>query len=100
MSNSTDSPRDPKSFNAPGRQTLDDSDVGGVAQALLSLTRELWVVRDRLAVLEAVLSEKGIDVSEEIENFQPNEEMQKQLDEQAKIMVSRIVGSLNEGTNE
>lgn len=91
MSDSIDS----KDFNQPDRASLDNTDVGSVAQAVLTLTKELWVMRDRLAVLEAVLAEKGIDVSEDADRYQPNEEMQKQLDEQAKKLVVAILDALN-----
>jgi len=86
---------DPKSFNHPDRANLVGDDVASVGQAVLSLTKELWVMRDRLAVLEAVLAEKGIDVSDNIERYQPNDEMQKQLDEQSKTLVETILAALN-----
>jgi len=86
---------DPKQFNEPDRSTLDNTDVGSLGQALMTLTKELWVLRDRVSVLEAVLAEKGIDVTDDIERFQPDDEMQTQLDAQGKALVVGILDALN-----
>lgn len=88
-------PSDPKDFNQPSRDSLDNTDVGNVGQAILTLTKELWVTRDRLAVLEAVLANKGIDIQDEIESYQPNEEIQKQLDNEGTRLVAAILKALN-----
>ena len=86
--------KDPRSFNTPGRATLNNSDVGDVGMAVLSLAKELWLMRDRMAILEAVLAQKGIDVSQEIENFQPDPSMQAELDQQANAMITQLLATL------
>ncbi len=91
MSNVTD----PKNFNNPDRTTLVGDDVASLGLALISLTKELWVVRDRLAVLEAVLEEKGIDVSDSIDQYQPDDEMQEKLEKLSNTLVENILGALN-----
>jgi hypothetical protein len=84
---------DPRSYNKPDRRTLHEADVGQVAAAVIALTREIWVLTDRLAVLEALLTKNGIDVSE-IETFQPDAEMQKMLDAKGKQLVASVVNVL------
>ena len=86
--------KDPRSFNEPGRKTLDTNDVEGIGDALLVLTREVWVLTDRLAVLEAVLANRGIDISKDIEKFQPDEEMQAQLNERGKRIAAGVINAI------
>ncbi len=86
--------RDPKSYNHPDRRTLTEADVGQLGQALLSLTREVWVLSDRLAVTEAVLARHGLDLTAEINSFQPDAEMQAQLDARGARMVANVVNAL------
>lgn len=86
---------DPKKINQPNRPTLNNSDTGKLGQALLTLTKELWVLRDRVTVLEAVLEKKGIDVSNEIDSFQPDKAMQEKLDEQAKALMAAVFEALD-----
>jgi hypothetical protein len=85
---------DPKAGNTPDRPTLHEGDVGQVGAAMMALTRELWVLSDRFAVLEAVLARRGIDVTAEIEGFQPDAEMQARLDARGKQLVSSVVNVL------
>lgn len=85
----------PTEFNNPGRETLNDADVGDVGMALLTLTRELWALNDRVHVLEAVLEQKGIDVRDEIERFQPDEKLQNELNEKAQALIENILEALS-----
>ena len=88
MSDVTD---DPRSYNNPGRPSLSAEDVPALGAALLNLTREVWVLTDRLHVLEAVLAERGIDVTEAIEAFEPDEAMQKRLQERGSALVASVM---------
>jgi hypothetical protein len=84
----------PKSFNLPQRSTLNETDVAQLGAAVMALTRELWVLTDRFHVLEAVLERRGIDVTAEIEAFQPSPEMQARLNARGKTMVAHVVNAL------
>ena len=86
---------DPTSYNHPERRTLHEGDVGQVAAAVLSLTREIWVLTDRLAVMEAVLARHGLDISEEIDAFQPDAEMQARLNARGQQLVAAVVNTLS-----
>lgn len=59
--------------------SLHPGQLDHLGKALLHLARELWVVRDRLAVLEAVLEERGIPVTQAIQDFQPSGEIGERL---------------------
>lgn len=85
----------PTDFNNPGRETLVDSDVGNVGLALIALTREVWIMRDRMAVMEAVMAEKGIDISEEIDRYQPSAEMQAELKAEGSKLLGTVLRTLS-----
>lgn len=85
---------DPKSYNKPERRTLHEADVGQVGAAVIALTREVWVLTDRVLVLEAVLARRGIDVTADIDGYQPDAEMQARLDQKGKQLVSSVVKML------
>ncbi len=84
----------PRTFNNPDRPTLTADDMPGVGQAVLTLTHELYVLIDRIAALEAVLERHGLNVSEEIEAYKPNEEQQRTLDERGRALVARVTNAL------
>ena len=84
----------PRSFNSPDRPTLTADDMPGVGQAVMTLTHELYVLIDRIAALEAVLERHGLNVSEEIEAYKPNEEQQERLNQRGRALVARVTNAL------
>lgn len=85
---------DPKTYNTPARETLIQADVAQLGSAVLALTREMWVLHDRVRTLEAVLERRGIDVIAEIETFQPGPELQAERNAQGKVMVGNVINAL------
>jgi hypothetical protein len=77
---------------------LGPDQVDDLARALLTLAREVWVLRDRQRVLEAVLGERGIDVARAVEHHQPSAELQAQLDAERKAFVQGLMQALVPGT--
>lgn len=88
-------PKDPTSFNLPDRETLTNCDVGSLGLAVLALTKELWVLTDRVHVLEAVLEKHDLDIREEIKRFQPGNEMTKELRRESSALIERILSALS-----
>lgn len=86
---------DTASINRPARETLADWQVGDLGLALLTLTRELWVVKDRMRILEAVLEDHGIDAHQAIERYQPDEALSTQLAQDGEALAARIVSALS-----
>jgi hypothetical protein len=60
-------------LNGPGRAYFDNVVTDNMLDALLELSAAVWSVRDRQIVLEKVLAEQGIQVSELIEQHMPDE---------------------------
>lgn len=78
---------------------LGPDQVDDLARAVITLAREVWVLRDRQRVLEAVLGEKGIDVAQAIEHYQPSPELQAKLDAERKAFVQGLMQALVPATN-
>lgn len=62
---------------------------------VLELAAELWVVRERVFVVEAVLQNQGIAVSNAIEAFTPTAEQQATLARMRADMTAQMFRSLN-----
>lgn len=86
---------DPKDYNFPKADLLRPEQIDNLGRALISLTREVCVLTDRQMVLERVLAEKGVDVADAVDNYQPDEAMQKRLDAATQAIISSIIGELS-----
>ena len=65
-------------------------------QLALTLARELWVVKDRLLVLEAVLASEGFaGLSARIDAFQPDEATRAAIDAERKRFIGEVTASLD-----
>jgi hypothetical protein len=82
---------DPTSFNTPDRPSLTSDDVPALGEALLNLTRELWVLTDRVLVLEAVLEKQGISVRDAIDAFEPDEALAAELRKRGTALVAGVM---------
>ena len=87
--------KDPTEFNRPAQQILSDADADGLGRAVMTLCHELWVVKDRMSILEAVLEENGIDAGEAVDRFQPDAALQDKLNQDGRDLVKRVVAALN-----
>jgi len=79
----------------PERTILPPASLDLVADAVLALARELWVVRDRQMVLETVLAERGIDVATMIDDFTPNPAFQERLDAERDRLIEAVATALD-----
>jgi len=64
------------------------------AQLALLLAKELWVLKDRQMVLEAVLSQNGIPVRELVERYQPSDADRQTIDAARKRFAADVVAAL------
>lgn len=79
----------------PERRILPADALDRVADAVLALTRELWVTRDRQMVLEAVLAERGIDAGAAIDGFTPDADFQARLGAERDRLIEAVAGALD-----
>ena len=80
-------------INGPGRSYFDDVMFDNILDAMLELSAMVWTYHDRVNVLEKVLAEKGIDVTEQIEAHRPDDaEIAARAEERAQF-VQRVFGT-------
>lgn len=67
--------------------------VEDLAQGYLSLASELWIVKDRLMLLEHLLERHGVP-SAEIDTLEPAGDFKEQLDQARRAWTHRTVAAL------
>lgn len=65
-----------------------------LTQTVLTLAKELWTLKDRQIVLEAVLAERGIDVAAAVERYQPAGPVKQRLTDERRRFLGDIVDAL------
>lgn len=78
------------------RQILPPSRIDDVAEAVLALARELWVVADRQIVTEALLARHGVTTAD-IDAFQPDADTEARLDTRRRQIVDNLLVALKAG---
>jgi hypothetical protein len=72
---------------------LSDGNVDDLARMVTALTTELWIVKDRLAVVERLYGEKiGID-SQAVDDFIPDKPFAEQTERLRDVMVNAVIGA-------
>ena len=69
------------------------ADVPGDASwmpAFLAMARELWVLKDRQRVLEALLQSQGIVGADAVDSYQPPPQMQAQIDTECRAFIDQL----------
>ncbi|MFK8053867.1 MAG: hypothetical protein AB8F65_12945 [Woeseiaceae bacterium] len=81
----------------PKRQLLTADQVNELGHAMLTLTKELWVLTDRVHTLEAVLAKKGVDVTTDIEAYEPDADEVAMRVAHSQRIASSVLGALGVG---
>ena len=76
----------PRFFPTDGKDEL--------VSMMLELMSEVWIVRERLYALEAVVEEAGLSVAERLEAWDPSEDQAKELDNQRQFFIQTVLRSL------
>jgi len=78
----------------PPRSILEPAQIDHVAEAVLGLARELWVLSDRFTIMEKVMSTHGVDLAAEIDAYTPDESVQAELDAKRRLLMRTILTAL------
>ena len=76
-----------------GRIYFENVVIDNILDSLLELSATVYAQRDRVAVLEKVLEERGIDVTEAIEAHTPDQDEIARRAEEREVFVERIFGA-------
>ena len=71
--------------------STDETEVLGLTQT--ELLSELWILRDRVLVLEHLLAEAGILEPNAIDDYAPEGELAAKLDADRDALVARVIGA-------
>ena len=75
---------------------FDAQGVDELVSISMALAQELWVVKERMAVMEAVAAKKGVILSEEIETHQFTPDQRAAVEDEKKGFIDRIFFTLRE----
>ena len=76
------------------RKTLRPEDIDKVGEALLTLAKELWVVKDRQMLLEEILKRHQIDVAGEIGKLVPDADLEARLKAEREALICKLMNDL------
>ncbi|MSO98964.1 MAG: hypothetical protein EXR11_12225 [Rhodospirillaceae bacterium] len=85
----------PTQVQARKRKALKPEDIDKLGHAVMTLAKELWVVKDRQAVTEAVLAKRGIDIRDEISLYQPDPVLDAKLKADREALVKKLMQDLS-----
>lgn len=72
-----------------GSDRLDD-----LARMLTEVASELWVLKDRNMVLEALLAEAGVMTPASVDGYQPDGETARRIDAERSAFTARVFGAV------
>jgi hypothetical protein len=72
---------------------LKPEDVDNLARVNTELLSELWVLRDRVTLLEHLLETKGVLQRAEIDALNPSGDLAKELETERHAYIERVVGA-------
>lgn len=85
-------------INGPGKAYFDHVVTDNIVDALVELSAEVWTTRDRLMVLEAVLSDQGIDAAALVEAYVPNDTVKADRKAARDAFIAQVFASFSRRT--
>jgi hypothetical protein len=73
---------------------LRPEDLDRLGQALITLSKELWVVKDRVRLLEATLTDAGVLLPNAVDQLQPDAALQAELGKERTQLIEQVLGAL------
>lgn len=73
---------------------LQPEDIDQLGQALLTLTKELWVTRDRVRILEQALNDAGVLSPGAVDKLQPDATLSEELDAERAALIDAVLRAL------
>jgi len=70
---------------------LDDNSVDNILAMVMTLTQEISVLTDRLDTIENLMAKKGQINTDDINSFEPDNELQEKRSERRKALLKRVL---------
>ena len=77
----------------PVRPLTGDENLDRLLRMNTELLSELWILRDRVMVLEKILGEKGLLDANAIDDYAPSQEFGEVLQDERDQLVRRVAGA-------
>lgn len=74
-------------------QYLSSENTDDLGRMVLALLSEVWIMRDRMAILEDLLEKKAGISSEDIENYVPSPEFEATVEKLRTRLIENVVGA-------
>jgi hypothetical protein len=78
--------------DAPKQPYTGDEMIDNIIRMNTELMSEVWVLRDRVTILEQMLQDKGVVSRKALDDFVPTGDLAKELLRERDGMVERVVG--------
>ena len=82
-----------KSTKLPEKSYLGSREIDALARMQTELLSELWILRDRVTVLEHLLEQADVLQPDQIDDFTPPTELEAKLLSERDKLVARVVGA-------
>ncbi len=82
-----------RTVQRPERPQLESRQLDDLMRVNAELLGELWVLRDRVTVLEHLLAEKGVVNRKAIDDYQPTGALADELQRERDALVRRVMGA-------
>ncbi len=82
-----------RTVHLPPRPYLDSKELDALVRMNTELLSELWILRDRVTVLEKLLAEKNVVQRAEIDDYAPTGEFAAELESERTKLIERVVGA-------
>ena len=70
---------------------LDDNSVDNILAMVMTLTQEISVLTDRLDTIENLMAKKGQINTDDINSFEPDNQLQEKRSERRKTLLKRVL---------
>ena len=70
---------------------LDDNSVDNILAMVMTLTQEISVLTDRLDTIENLMAKKGQINIDDINSFEPDNQLQEKRSERRKTLLKRVL---------
>lgn len=78
--------------DAPKQPYTGDEMIDNIIRMNTELMSEVWVLRDRVTILEHMLQDKGVVTRKALDDYVPTGDLAKELLRERDGMVERVVG--------
>ncbi len=82
-----------RTVERPARPYLAQKELDDVVRMNTELLAELWILRDRVTVLEHMLEQRKVIDRTALADFVPDGELAKELERERNALVARVAGA-------